>query len=66
MKKVSNVHPAASNTGSSQATVGVGGVPMRRGGSTGSAHSRAPSTMPPNMRDSPIPKGDAGTSGTVF
>ncbi|KAF1995757.1 hypothetical protein P154DRAFT_526027 [Amniculicola lignicola CBS 123094] len=58
MKKVGTTNAPGTPTSSSTSPSAVGGVPMRRGGSSGSAASRAPSALSARMRENPLPQGD--------
>ncbi|KAF2488872.1 hypothetical protein BU16DRAFT_623147 [Lophium mytilinum] len=62
MKKVGGSNTTTGSGGSSHTV--VGGIPMKRLGSGGSAASRTPSALSIRPRDSPIPKGDTSTPGT--
>ncbi|KAF2265307.1 hypothetical protein CC78DRAFT_579446 [Lojkania enalia] len=57
MKRVGNANASAASAISSSQTA-VGGIPMRRLGSGGSAHSRTPSALSVRLRDSPLPRGE--------
>ncbi|KAF2805341.1 uncharacterized protein BDZ99DRAFT_525044 [Mytilinidion resinicola] len=63
MKKVGGSNTTATGSGGSSHTV-VGGIPMKRPESGGSAASRTPSALSIRLRDSPIPRGDTSTPGT--